>query len=411
MGKKKRKHPDIEDVLARPWCYYCERDFDDLRILIQHQKAKHFKCEKCYRRLNTAGGMFLHSLDSLHIIANQLGLVVHMQQVHKEQLNYVENALPNRSSVDIEIFGIEGIPDDVMTSHKQRVIQQFYEAAENRRIATGNPPPGTVFGNAPKKSKTESHEDIKKRLAEHIKKRLTDKETSGGAAAHSGATTPNGGAAQPSGTAYVSSSCHHTCIQLLTPIKPPGGFSQPPASFPGQSGSPTQQFGQNFSQPPFQQGPYPQPGFSPPHQFPPFAAPGQQLPPRGGAPPFPGAPAPFPSQYPPASGGFSPPGGSSAAHGLPQRPSFNGPPGAAPPTNTANAVDELISSVKMEMDANRGRPEPEAETAAKTRPDDTAEAKPTSKSKTKGRPVKFVYMSEVSPEERMAGLPRYAFEG
>jgi hypothetical protein len=54
--KKKRNHPDVEEVLGRPWCYYCERDFDDLKILIQHQKAKHFKCERCGRRLNTAGG-------------------------------------------------------------------------------------------------------------------------------------------------------------------------------------------------------------------------------------------------------------------------------------------------------------------------------------------------------------------
>jgi hypothetical protein len=23
MGKKKRGHPDVEDILARPWCYYC----------------------------------------------------------------------------------------------------------------------------------------------------------------------------------------------------------------------------------------------------------------------------------------------------------------------------------------------------------------------------------------------------
>jgi hypothetical protein len=56
MGKKKRGHPDIEEILSRPWCYYCERDFDDLKILISHQKAKHFKCERCGRRLNTAGG-------------------------------------------------------------------------------------------------------------------------------------------------------------------------------------------------------------------------------------------------------------------------------------------------------------------------------------------------------------------
>ena len=56
MGKKKRGHPDVEEILARPWCYYCERDFDDLKILTMHQKAKHFKCERCGRRLNTAGG-------------------------------------------------------------------------------------------------------------------------------------------------------------------------------------------------------------------------------------------------------------------------------------------------------------------------------------------------------------------
>ena len=35
-------------------------------VLMQHQKAKHFKCNLCPRRLNTAGG-----------------LAVHIQQVHK----------------------------------------------------------------------------------------------------------------------------------------------------------------------------------------------------------------------------------------------------------------------------------------------------------------------------------------
>jgi len=33
---------------------------------MQHQKAKHFKCRQCPRKLNTAGG-----------------LAVHVQQVHK----------------------------------------------------------------------------------------------------------------------------------------------------------------------------------------------------------------------------------------------------------------------------------------------------------------------------------------
>ena len=37
-----------------------------ISVLMQHQKAKHFKCGMCPRRLNTAGG-----------------LAVHIQQVHK----------------------------------------------------------------------------------------------------------------------------------------------------------------------------------------------------------------------------------------------------------------------------------------------------------------------------------------
>ncbi len=24
MGKKKRGHPDVEEILSRPWCYYCQ---------------------------------------------------------------------------------------------------------------------------------------------------------------------------------------------------------------------------------------------------------------------------------------------------------------------------------------------------------------------------------------------------
>lgn len=38
------------------FCNAGERDFEDLKLLISHQKAKHFKCDRCGRRLNTAGG-------------------------------------------------------------------------------------------------------------------------------------------------------------------------------------------------------------------------------------------------------------------------------------------------------------------------------------------------------------------
>ena len=87
MGKNKKIDP------SRPWCWYCDRDFDDEKILIQHQRAKHFKCLFCPKKLNTAGGMALHAA-----------------QVHKETVEKVPNAIPGRDQTDLEIFGMDGIP-------------------------------------------------------------------------------------------------------------------------------------------------------------------------------------------------------------------------------------------------------------------------------------------------------------
>jgi transposase-like protein len=64
MGKKKKRKLE-----KKPYCWYCTREFDDEKILIQHQKAKHFKCHICHKKLTTAGGM-----------------VVHVYQVHKENI-------------------------------------------------------------------------------------------------------------------------------------------------------------------------------------------------------------------------------------------------------------------------------------------------------------------------------------
>ena len=33
VGKKKRGHPDVEELLARPWCYYCK----SLQLLLPHR--------------------------------------------------------------------------------------------------------------------------------------------------------------------------------------------------------------------------------------------------------------------------------------------------------------------------------------------------------------------------------------
>ena len=50
------------------------------------------------------------------------GLNVHMNQVHKETLTAIENALPNRVGLDVEIFGMEGIPEEIVQQHNQREV-------------------------------------------------------------------------------------------------------------------------------------------------------------------------------------------------------------------------------------------------------------------------------------------------
>jgi hypothetical protein len=110
-----------------------------------------------------------------------------MNQVHKETLTSVDNALGNRASLDVEIFGMEGIPDDVLQAHNQRIITQFYQAEAERRAATGNPGPGASgAGGAVKKPKFESPSELKKRLAEH-KARMAEQAANGGS---SGDNTP-----------------------------------------------------------------------------------------------------------------------------------------------------------------------------------------------------------------------------
>ncbi|RAL60415.1 hypothetical protein DID88_000190 [Monilinia fructigena] len=278
VGKKKRGHPDIEELLARPWCYYCERDFDDLKILISHQKAKHFKCERCGRRLNTAGG-----------------LSVHMNQVHKETLASVDNSLPTDRVSRSEIFGMEGIPEDVVQAHNQRIIAGFYQAEQDRRAATGNPAPGTANAGG----------EHKARKAEQA------------ANGNSGANTPLDGGI-------------NSAASPLTATQSPGAYNGSPFPAPQNSyGAATQAYQQPYNQqPPFSGPPgqsY-QPQYSPP-QYPPT---GYQPPPYGaGSPPsgpFSGFQPP-PSHTPPTHSGLpNRPPSLPAAPGLPQRPSFGAPP-------------------------------------------------------------------------------------
>ena len=67
MGRKKRLV-----VALKPFCYYCDKEFNNEIILHQHQKARHFNCRQCRKRFSTAP-----ALDT------------HMLQVHKECNNEI----------------------------------------------------------------------------------------------------------------------------------------------------------------------------------------------------------------------------------------------------------------------------------------------------------------------------------
>lgn len=101
---------------------------------------------------------------------------MHLNQVHKETLSQVENALPNRQGLDVEIFGMEGIPQDILDQHRNRIIQNFYQAQEDRRIATGNPLPGQSNSSPRKKVKVETKEELLARLAEWRAQKKAKKE-------------------------------------------------------------------------------------------------------------------------------------------------------------------------------------------------------------------------------------------
>jgi hypothetical protein len=96
MGRKKKKQ-------MKPWCWYCNREFDDEKILIQHQKAKHFKCHICHKKLYTGPGLSIHCM-----------------QVHKETIDKVPNSIPTRGNIEIEIYGMEGIPEQDMKEHERQ---------------------------------------------------------------------------------------------------------------------------------------------------------------------------------------------------------------------------------------------------------------------------------------------------
>ena len=96
--------------IAKAWCWYCDRCFDDEPTLIQHQRAKHFRCAQCMRQLNSAAG-----------------LVIHIAQVHKQIIEKVPGAIPGHDTPELEIFGMEGIPEGDLERHEKGLPPQPYK--------------------------------------------------------------------------------------------------------------------------------------------------------------------------------------------------------------------------------------------------------------------------------------------
>ncbi|CAF0991963.1 unnamed protein product [Brachionus calyciflorus] len=125
MGRKKKK-------TSKPWCWYCNREFEDEKILLQHQKAKHFKCHVCHKKLYTGPG-----------------LQIHCMQVHKENIEKVPNAIKGRDDITLEICGMENIPEEDLIEHeKQKTFQsgqgkdEYLDSdSEDSQLQPPPPPP------------------------------------------------------------------------------------------------------------------------------------------------------------------------------------------------------------------------------------------------------------------------------
>ncbi|OWZ23999.1 hypothetical protein PHMEG_0001039 [Phytophthora megakarya] len=137
MGKKKRRDDGGEAPQRRIFCYYCDRNFDDEKVLILHQKARHFKCPTCHKKLSTISGM-----------------IIHIQQVHKETLKSIPNAKPGRESAEVEVYGMEGVPDaNGVIAKKQRMeagpTMGGYPGRGVPPPFIGRPPPSMQFPGPP----------------------------------------------------------------------------------------------------------------------------------------------------------------------------------------------------------------------------------------------------------------------
>ena len=149
MGRKKG-----HIVTLKPFCYYCDKEFNNELILHQHQKARHFNCAKCKKRFSTAPALDTHEL-----------------QVHRSSLKRVPNAKAGRDSFDISIYGMDGVPIELINYKlAEKVEQKKRKLIKEHKIA----------GNEEDNKQEENYFDLKEQKEKDIINLLKKSSIEGG---------------------------------------------------------------------------------------------------------------------------------------------------------------------------------------------------------------------------------------
>ncbi|KAL0220835.1 hypothetical protein RCL1_000689 [Eukaryota sp. TZLM3-RCL] len=89
--------PRRRKIVLKPFCYYCNRIFEDEAVLLNHQRARHFKCTLCRKKTQ-----------------NVPGLRTHYERQHHQTLTRVPHSLKSRGSdAHLKVVGMDGVPGDI----------------------------------------------------------------------------------------------------------------------------------------------------------------------------------------------------------------------------------------------------------------------------------------------------------
>jgi hypothetical protein len=281
MAKKRKQQ-------ALPWCWYhphipqtpllfmrflryCDREFEDEKVLINHQKAKHFKCLYCHKKLNSGSG-----------------LVIHIAQLHKEAIVKIPNALEGHDTPEIEIYGMDGVPEDDLRRHREGLPMVPYKRSRLMEPGAGMLPLLAAQKAAIPELPTEPHVQVAPALPPPPSS-FKPAGTSNPISANS--SNDSVGKDKASAASGIVSAAAISYSSPPMPMQPPVGY---PAGMPSYYPSPYYPgYGAPYYPP--QSSPYGYPGYPPqyyPPQHPPYyAPPSNGNPPPYGMAPYAGPPA------------------------------------------------------------------------------------------------------------------------